>query len=55
MESELNTTETSLPDLAMINRAELWLAILRKLCDQGVPITTARRLADEQTGFNRRF
>lgn len=46
----IDTTQP-LPDLAEINRAELWLAYIRQLTDQGQPIATARRLADERFGF----
>ncbi len=43
-----------MPDLAEINRAELWLAYFRRLTDQGQPIAAARRLADERFGFGTR-
>jgi len=46
----IDTTQP-LPDLAEINRAELWLAYFRRLTDQGQPIATARQLADERFGF----
>lgn len=44
-------TEMPLPDLAGINRAELWLATFRRIHDSGVPLAEARRLADERLGF----
>jgi hypothetical protein len=40
-----------LPDLAELNRAELWLAYFRRLTDRGQSIAAARRLADERFGF----
>lgn len=51
METNVTTTEMPLPDLAGINRAELWLACFRRLHDAGVPLAEARRLADQQLGF----
>jgi hypothetical protein len=48
------TTGQPMPDLAEINRAELWLAYFRQLTDQGQPIAAARRLADERFGFRTR-
>lgn len=46
------TADTApVPDLAEVNRAELWLGYIRRLTDQGQPITAARRLADERFGF----
>ena len=47
-------TTQPLPDLAETNRAELWLAYIRQLTDQGQPIATARLLADERFGFGTR-
>ena len=46
----IDTTQP-LPDLAEVNRAELWLAYFRQLTDRGQPIATARLLADERFGF----
>lgn len=41
----------TMPDLAMINKAALWLGYFRKLCDQGMPFDEAMAKADERFGF----
>lgn len=45
------TAQTPMPDLAQLNPAELWLASIRRLSDQDVPLAEARQLADRQAGF----
>lgn len=45
------SADAAMPDLAGINRAALWLAYFRRLQDRGTPLTEARRLADERSGF----
>jgi hypothetical protein len=45
------TAEAPVPDLAQLNPLELWLASIRRLADQGVPLAQARQLADRQAGF----
>jgi hypothetical protein len=49
----MTTTDAPIPDLAILNRAELWLAYFRHLQDGGLPIAEARRRADEQFGPGR--
>jgi len=43
----------TMPDLALINRAALWLGYFRSLCDQGIGFETAMDMADERFGFTR--
>lgn len=40
--------DVTVPDLAEVNKAALWLAYLRRLSDRGLPLAEAVRLADEQ-------
>ena len=47
------STEATLPDLAEINPAALWLARFRAFCDAGLPMREARQLADEHSGLGR--
>lgn len=46
------TAQPPMPDLAQLNPVELWLASIRRLTDQGLPLTQARQLADRQAGFS---
>ena len=47
----MTTTDAPMPDLAVINRAALWLTYFRQVRAAGVPLAEARRLADERFGF----
>jgi hypothetical protein len=47
----MNDTAVPMPDLAQLNRAELWLAFVRRLRASGASAAEAIRQADEQLGF----